>query len=203
MKAGQFNIYDYLEKLEKLNEESTPMMDGGEGVSNAEGIVIPDTNKKSYDWLKKEYNAKQTEVKVEISGQGASFKPGYDLQTNLDSVKDFKPGMFGEVKTADTQKDNKSSGKKEPASLDAKKDQPTFQKGEGEKDEKEKKDETSKTKTKPEDIKNKEGEKEEKGKEKEEEHKDQEKEKEPKKEEGEAKVKKLDLKTKKKDDDKE
>ena len=201
MKAGQFNINDY---LEKLYEESTPMMDGGEGLSNAEGIVIPDTNKKSYDWLKKEYNAKQTEVKVEISGQGASFKPGYDLQTDLKSVKDFKPGMFGEVKTADTNSGEGKEEKKTPGNLDAKKDQPTFQKGEGDKPVE--KDETSKTKTGPSDIKDKENTKHEAGESKEKEEKEEhetgeskkEEEKEEEKKEGEPEVKKIDLKTKKK-----
>jgi len=153
MKAGQFNIKDY---LEKLYEESTPMMDGGEGLSNAEGIIIPDTNKKSYDWLKKEYQAKQTEVKVEISGQGASFKPGYDLQTKLDSVKDFKPGMFGQIKTSDTPGVKKEDKKSD--SLDSTKKTAQFQKGEGEKpaEEKDEKDEKDETKSETKDIKNKE-----------------------------------------------
>lgn len=155
MKAGQFNINEY---LEKLYEEATSMMDGGEGLSNADGIIIPEINKKSYDWLKKEYNAKQTEVKVEISGQGASFKPSYDLQTDLKSVKDFKPGMFGEVKTADSKEVPKEGddAKKTPNSLDAKKEQSGFQKGEGESNKPdENKDEKPKTKPETNDIKNK------------------------------------------------
>jgi hypothetical protein len=41
----------------------------------------------------------ETEVKVEMNVGGSKFEPGYELQTKLDSVKDFKPGMFGEVKT--------------------------------------------------------------------------------------------------------
>jgi hypothetical protein len=32
------------------------------------------------------------------------FNPGYDMQTKLDSIKEFKPGMFGDVKTEDTEK---------------------------------------------------------------------------------------------------
>jgi len=185
MKAGNFNIKDY---LEKLYEEATPMMDGGENLTNAEGIVIPDTNKKSYDWLKKEYDSKQTEVKVEITGQGASFKPGYDLQTNLDSVKDFKPGMYGEVKTADNEGTPKKPGVPEKGSnLDSKKDKPSFQPGEGEAEKKE----LPKTKAPKEDIKNKE-----EGEEKEE---PKEKEEPEEKESGEKpEVKKIDLKTKKK-----
>jgi hypothetical protein len=176
MKAGQFNIHEY---LEKLYEESTSMMDGGEGLSNVDGIIIPDINKKSYDWLKKEYNAKQTEVKVEISGQGSSFKPGYDLQTDVDSVKEFKPGIFGEVKTKDTKEsqEGKDDDKKIPNSLDAKKTQPNFQRGEGEKPVKSD-DEKNKTKPENDDIKDK-------------------------KDSDDVKVKKMDLKTKKTEEDKE
>jgi len=201
MKAGQFNIDDY---LEKLYEESTQMMDGGEGLSNQEGIVIPDTNVKSYNWLKKEFQKGKVEVKVEMKMGGAEFEPGYDLQTDLKSVKDFKPGMFGEIKTADTK------GEKKPVNtLDAKKASPDFKKGEGDKDE------TSKSKDEVGDIKNKEHVKHEAGeseeKEEKEEHEAGESKEKEKKEEheageskekeekgGEAKVKKLDLKTKKK-----
>jgi len=184
MKAGNFNIHDY---LEKLYEEATPMMDGGQDLTNVEGLVIPDGNKKSYDWLKKEYDAKQTEVKVEITGQGASFKPGYDLQTNLDSVKDFKPGIYGEVKTADNENTPKKPGIPEKgSSLDAKKDKPSFQPGEGEAEKKE----LPKTNVPKGDIKDKK-----EGEEKEE----KEEEKEEPKEGGEKpEVKKIDLKTKKK-----
>ena len=57
MKTGSFNINDY---LEKLYEDALPMMDGGEGLTNADGLIIPDENKKSYDWLKKEYQKSQT-----------------------------------------------------------------------------------------------------------------------------------------------
>jgi len=183
MKAGNFNIKDY---LEKLYEETTPMMSGGEGLSNEDGIVIPDMNKKSYDWLKREYQKGQTEVKVEISMGGAKFEPGYDLQTDLKSVKDFKPGMFGEVKTAENpnpKEQGSMDGEKKP-SLDAKKEQGSFQKGEGDSEKKElPKKEEPKTNLQKGDIKNKE-EKEE-GEEKEE---DKEK----------PEVKKIDLKTKKK-----
>ena len=135
MKAGNFNINDY---LEKLYEDANPMMSGGESLSNEEGIIIPTENKKSYDWLKKEYQKGQTEVKVEVSGTGSSFKPGYDLQTSTDSVKDFKPGMFGEVKTADNNGTPKKPGVPEKgSSLDTKKEKASFQPGEGEAEKKE------------------------------------------------------------------
>jgi len=209
MKAGNFNIKDY---LERLYEETTPMMAGGEGLTDAEGIVIPDGNKKSYDWLKGEYQKGQTEVKVEISMGGAKFEPGYDLQTNLDSVKDFKPGMFGEVKTAE------NPNPKKPAALDGKKEQGSFTGGEGDAQKKElpKKEgqpgESKPGESKPGeskfgqpktnapkgDIKNKEGEKGKKpqfGKKPEGEEKEEDKDKENK---GKPEVKKIDLKTKKK-----
>lgn len=130
MKTGSFNINDY---LEKLYEDALPMMDGGEGLTNADGLIIPDENKKSYDWLKKEYQKSQTEIKVEIKMGDAKFDPRYDLQTDLDSVKEFKPGMYGEIKTKDTPntKDQNSTGK---SSLDPKKNSASFTKEEGEKD---------------------------------------------------------------------
>lgn len=182
MKAGNFNINDYLEKLYENAE--------GGNLPDQEGMIIPEENKKSYQWLKKEYQKAQTEVKVEINMGGSKFEPGYDLQTDVNSVKDFKPGMFGEVKTTD----NKGE-KTTPNNLDAKKEKPGFQKGEGEKE----KGEVSKTKVDSKDIKNK-GEKSEKDDDEEKEER-KEKQETPKKE-GESKVKKLDLKTKKNDDKK-
>jgi len=191
MKAGQFNIFEY---LERLNEEAES---GNLAGKDKEGIIIPDENKKSYDWLKKEYDAKQIEVKVEITGQGASFKPGYDLQTNLDSVKDFKPGMFGEAKPAKTGEAPEKDEKK--PSLDAKKDNPSFTKGEGDAPKKE----LPKTNSPKDNIKNKEEHEagESKEKEEKEEHEASETPEEEKKEEeskeDKPEVKKIDLKTKK------
>jgi hypothetical protein len=104
MKAGNFNIHDY---LEKLNENST---DGN--LKGDVGQIIPEENKKSFSWLKKEYDKSKVEVKVEINMGGSKFQPGYELQTDLKSVKDFKPGMYGDVKTSDTpgaKKDNSDS----------------------------------------------------------------------------------------------
>ena len=97
MKAGSFNIHEY---LERLNENAEA---GNLAASQKEGILIPDENKKSYDWLKREYDKSKTEVKVEIKMGGQKFEPGYELQTDLKSVKDFKPGMFGDVKTSDNE----------------------------------------------------------------------------------------------------
>ena len=95
MKAGNFNINDYLEKLHENVE-------GGPIGSEKEGLIIPEENKKSFGWLKKEYDKAKVEVKVEINIGGSKFEPGYELQTDLKSVKDFKPGMYGQVKTSDT-----------------------------------------------------------------------------------------------------
>ena len=153
MKAGSFNINDYLNRLyeeaeEKQKQTSTDFLDGGQDVVNVEGLVIPEVNKKSYDWLKSEFQKGKTEVKVEMKLGDTKFEPGYDLQTDLDSVKDFKPGMFGEIKTADT-KGNKTN-------LDSKKDSSSFEKGEGENEGNAKKNEVAKTKVPKENIKNKE-----------------------------------------------
>jgi len=111
MRAGNFNINDYLDKLYEAAEEQEAKenetkgketKEAASGVSDSEGLILPEENKKTYNWLKKEYNAGKTEVKVEMKMGGAKFEPGYDLQTDLKSVNDFKPGMFGEVKTVDT-----------------------------------------------------------------------------------------------------
>jgi hypothetical protein len=95
MKAGSFKLDDYLERLHEEKEVSSKVP--------VEGIIIPDENKKTFSWLKKEFQKGKTEVKVEIKMGGTKFEPGYDLQTDLKSVKDFKPGMYGDVKTSDTE----------------------------------------------------------------------------------------------------
>lgn len=185
MKAGNFNINDY---LEKLYEESTPMMDGGEGLVNAEGIIIPQENKKSYDWLKKEFQAGKTEVKVEINMGNSNFTPGYDMQTKLDSVKDFKPGMFGDVKTSNSKDDSQKDDSQKEDSMDANKDKKQFQKKETDST---KKDINDKTSDKKNNINNKE--------EKDSKETDtKEKEDKPKESKEKPEVKKIDLKTKKK-----
>jgi hypothetical protein len=111
MKAGSFNLNDYLERLHEEKEASSKVP--------VEGIIIPDENKKTFNWLKKEFQKGKTEVKVEIKMGGQKFEPGYDLQTNLKSVKDFKPGMFGDVKTSDTEgskkKEEGQNGEGKPA----------------------------------------------------------------------------------------
>ena len=99
MKAGNFSQIDYLNKLYEEAEQNTE-----KGYISAEkgGLLLPEDTKKNFEWLNREYQKGKVEVKVEIKGEGSSFKPGYDLQTNLKSVKDFKPGMYGEIKTTDT-----------------------------------------------------------------------------------------------------
>jgi hypothetical protein len=96
MKAGSFNINDYLGKLyENVEGGNLP-------AGQQDGILIHDGDKKSFSWLKKEFDKRRVEVKVEIKMSGTNFQPGYELQTDLKSVKDFKPGMYGEVKTSDS-----------------------------------------------------------------------------------------------------
>jgi len=107
MKTGSFNIHDYLGKLydnadeviyNKLNEEKTDT----EKVST-EGLIIPEENRNSYEWLKNEYKKGKTEVKVEMSSH--VFKPGYSTE----GVKDFKPEMKGQVKTGENKVNNKTT----------------------------------------------------------------------------------------------
>jgi hypothetical protein len=123
MKAGSFNINEYLEKL----YENSELPSNGQ-----DGIIIPDENKKSFTWLKKEYDKGKVEVKVEINMGGSKFQPGYELQTDLKSVKDFKPGMYGEVKTSDTPgaKKEKEEAKKETPKEGGEKEAPAEKKAE-------------------------------------------------------------------------
>ena len=120
MKAGTFSMTDYIDRLyeaaeakEEAEEKEAKTVksakagkvapvtkaEGGPG----EGLIIPEENKKVFGWLKKEYQKGKTEVKVEMKLGDSKFKPGYELQTDLKSVKEFKPGMFGDVKTSDTE----------------------------------------------------------------------------------------------------
>jgi len=128
MKAGTFNIDEYLNKLYETADDSEEDKDESKEVKEVkedkeeksssfksdkfstsskdtvqeDGIIIPAENKKFYSWLKGEYQKGKTEVKVEMNVGGAKFEPGYEMQSPTDSVKEFKPGMYGEVKTADT-----------------------------------------------------------------------------------------------------
>jgi hypothetical protein len=102
MKIGAFNIHDYLGKLYEKAEEKDLTVNKEENKVDEEGIIIPENNKKSYEWLKKEFQKGKTEVKVEMTTH--EFKPGYNLDTKLKSVNNFKPGMYGEVKTNDSEK---------------------------------------------------------------------------------------------------
>jgi len=142
MKAGNFNIHEY---LDRLNEEQDA--ESLTGLPDKEGLVLPEETKKNYDWLKKEYQKGKVEVKVEMNIGGSKFEPGYELQTDLKSVKDFKPGMYGQVKTSENESELKN-----PKS----KSQPKKESGENESnEEKEPKKETLKVdlKTKKDDKK--------------------------------------------------
>lgn len=103
MKAGSFNIHDYLGKLyENVNEEDLPKINEEKAETETgkpdEGILQQGGENKAYNWLKKEFQKGKTEVKVEMSSH--TFKPGYHLQDAPKSTKDF-PGMYGQVKTSD------------------------------------------------------------------------------------------------------
>lgn len=118
MKAGSFNANDYLTKLHEEAEGNTDK--GYNMATDKDGLILPDDAKKSFDWLNKEYQKGKVEVKVEVKGEGSSFKPGYDLQTDVKSVKEFKPGMFGDVKTEDSGKkpDGELARGEQPSSPD-------------------------------------------------------------------------------------
>ena len=213
MRAGQFNFKEWMNKLyEEVDENedkdenpqkvqaekstaSSDFMDGGEDIANNDGIVMPNDNKKSYDWLKKEFQKGKVEVKVEMKVGGSTFTPVNDMQADPDSVKDFKPGMFGEVKTANPENGEKNNTKPETSgNLDPKKDKPAFNKGESEKTPGEKPENGEKAPEKAPPFKKKETAPS-KGKKPEDDEKSTE-EKDDKKDE--AEVKKVDLKTKKK-----
>jgi len=123
MKAGTFNQGDYLNRLHEEAESNTTA--GFTTGNEKDGILMPDDDvtKKSFDWLKSEYQKGKVEVKVEVKGEGSSFKPGYDLQTDVKSVKDFKPGMFGAVKTTqgETPEPKSPKNKKEDTPAEDKK----------------------------------------------------------------------------------
>jgi hypothetical protein len=80
--TGNFSMQEF---LNKLNEESNPKEDNSK-VSD-EGMIIPDTNKKTYDWLKSEFQKGKVEVSVIMSS--SKFDPGYSTE----GAKDFKPEL--------------------------------------------------------------------------------------------------------------
>jgi hypothetical protein len=102
MQVGHFNLNDYLSKLNE--EEAGSVKDSGEGLMIQDG-----ESKKAYDWLKKEYTKGKTEVKVEMKMGGQKFEPSMELQTDVKSVNNFKSGIFGQVKTSDTEGSKKSA----------------------------------------------------------------------------------------------
>lgn len=97
MAIGTFNINDYLEKLHEEAEAKEATGIAGGDAKN--GLIIPPENKKAYDWIKKEYDKAKVEVKVEMKIGTSKFEPSF---TTDGAKNDFKPGMFGEIKTSDT-----------------------------------------------------------------------------------------------------
>ncbi|MEG1010168.1 MAG: hypothetical protein RSE41_02605 [Clostridia bacterium] len=87
MKIGHLNYKEYIDSLyEAVNVDK---------LEDNAGIVIPEENKKAFDWLKKEYDKGKIEAECEFKIGSNDFSPGFELQTKLDSVKEFKPGLFG------------------------------------------------------------------------------------------------------------
>jgi len=107
MKAGTFNFNDYINKLNEAAEAGS-VKDSGEGLMIQDG-----ESKKAYDWLKKEYSKGKTEVKVEMKMGGQKFEPSIDFQTDVKTTKNFKSGIFGEIKTSDTEAGTKDSSNKD------------------------------------------------------------------------------------------
>jgi len=113
MKAGSFNIHDYLGKLyENVNEEDLPKLNEEKAETETgkpdEGLLQQGGDNKAYDWLKKEFQKGKTEVKVEMSSH--TFKPGYQLQDPPKSTKDF-PGMYSDVKNDTTNQPESTAAK--------------------------------------------------------------------------------------------
>lgn len=69
----------------------------GNATNPEEGIIIPKENKNFYDWLKKEYQKGQTEVKVEYKVGTSKFEPGYVMQDKTASA--FKPSIMTNAKS--------------------------------------------------------------------------------------------------------
>jgi len=114
---------------EKLHENAEA---GNLPAGQQDGLIIPEENKKAFSWIKKEYDKSKVEVKVEIKMGGSKFEPGYSMQTDMKSVKDFKPGMYGEIKTSDTPgaKKEKSESHEEVPKVGGEKEAPAEKKAE-------------------------------------------------------------------------
>ncbi len=138
MKVGNFNINDYLERLNEVAEKAEKDQELSDKITNQEqkqdstqggvtgdagtGLIIPDENKKAYDWLKREYDKAKVEVKVEIKQGGTKFEPSMTSLSSTDSdVKDFKPGLFGNTEGTTKAPEGMTKGtEKEPQNPQAK-----------------------------------------------------------------------------------
>jgi len=104
MAIGTFNYNEY---MNKLHEEAEVKFANSENqLTTTDGLLIPEENKKVFNWLKKEYQKAATEVKVEMKLGDTKFEPGYNtnLQAKDSEVKEFKPGLFGAIETSDSEK---------------------------------------------------------------------------------------------------
>ena len=99
MKAGTFNIHNYLEKLHDVDETKYNALNEEKAETETgdpeDGLIQQGGDNKAYNWLKKEFQKGKTEVKVEMSYH--TFKPGYEFEDAPKSTKDF-PGMYSDVK---------------------------------------------------------------------------------------------------------
>lgn len=126
MKAGKFNMQEYLNKLNESfeNEENKEVSNS----SLKDGIIIPEENKKIFNWLKKEFQQNREEPKVEVKGAisqafksenslgpkdekpSTSFKSNDNSVNNntKDKVDDKNSVNFNKSETFNKPKDNKS-----------------------------------------------------------------------------------------------
>lgn len=87
MQIGYFNMNEYINKLNESEDGNIPS-------SNKDGLIIPEENKKAYDWLKGEYKSNQIETKVEIKNGKDKIENKDEFVAKDDTNKDFKPGQF-------------------------------------------------------------------------------------------------------------
>ena len=100
-------------------------VEGGISSDSTQGLIIPDENKNSFNWLKRSYDSSKVEVKVEIRQGGSSFEPSVPTSlTSKDSdVKEFKPGVFGNEGTAKAPEGMDKGSESTPKNLNAKEDE--------------------------------------------------------------------------------
>lgn len=115
MQAGNYNHEEYMKMLfEKAKKNQKEVTSGDAPGNPEEGLVIPDVNRKAYDWLKKEYDKNKHEVKVEMTS--AKFEPGYSTE----GAKDFKPGVYSSSQTSQSYKKENGEKSKKKQNIEVK-----------------------------------------------------------------------------------